>query len=88
MKKTQIRLFGKLKTWAPEGKVDVLIHSEMNPQLLRLAVADELKKMNSSFLGIAELCSSAVADESRILHENELLGDSKEFSLLPPVCGG
>ena len=88
MKMTQITLFGKLKKWAPKGSVEVMIHSEMNPQLLREAVAQELKKINSSFLGIAELCSSAVANESRILQENELLGDSKEFSLLPPVCGG
>ena len=88
MKTTQITLFGKLKKWAPKGSIEVAIHSEMNPRLLKEAVAAELKKMNSSFLGISELLSSAIANESRILQEDELLGNSNEFSLLPPVCGG
>ena len=88
MKTTQITLFGKLKKWAPEGSIEVAIYSEMNPRHLREAVAAELKKVNSSFLGISELLSSAVADESHILQEDENLGESNEFSLLPPVCGG
>lgn len=85
---SQITLFGKLKKWAPKGFVQVSIHPEMNPQTLREAVATELMKINSEFPGISDLVSSAVANESRILHEEELIGDSKEFSLLPPVCGG
>lgn len=88
MKTTQITLFGKLKKWAPKGSIEVAIDPEMNPRLLREVVAAELKKMNSSFIGISELLSSAVANESRILQEDETLGDSNEFSLLPPVCGG
>lgn len=88
MKTTQITLFGKLKKWAPKGSIEVVIDPEMNPRLLREAVAAELKKMNSSFIGISELLSSAIANESRILQEDELLGNSNEFSLLPPVCGG
>ena len=88
MRTTQITLFGKLKKWAPKGFVEVSIHPEMTPKTLREAVATELTKINSEFPGISDLGSSAVANESRILQEEEPIGDSKEFSLLPPVCGG
>lgn len=88
MKTTQITLFGKLRKWAPQGLIEVATQSEMNPQLLREVVARELSKRNPDFMGLSELLSSAVANESRVLREDELIGDSNEFFLLPPVCGG
>ncbi len=88
MNQSRIFLYGKLKTLAPKGELFVATSKEMTPHNLREAVATLLKNSNPDFGGIGELNSSAIADETRILSEKEPIGEAKEFSFLPPVCGG
>lgn len=88
MNQSRILLYGKLKAFAPKGEIFVATSKEMTPDALREAVATRLKNSNPDFGGLLELKSSALADETRILSEKETIGEGKEFSLLPPVCGG
>ncbi len=88
MTKSRILFFGKLKTLSPKGEIEVETDSEMTPQALREAVAIVLKERDPLFAGVCELQSSAVADATKILNEKAPIGNGREFSLLPPVCGG
>lgn len=88
MRKGRILLFGQLKTFCPHEMLEVDFEPSMTPEELRKRVSEKIKEKNSFFLGLCELQSSAIANETRILLENEPIGESREFSFLPPVCGG
>ncbi len=88
MNLNRVILFGKLKNLSPQGFIEVSISSEMTPQIFREEVAKVLSSINPKFKGISELNSSAVANDSRIIFENEPIGTSHEYFLLPPICGG
>ncbi len=88
MIQSRILLYGKLKAFAPKGEILVTTVETMTPDILREEVARTLKELSPNFGGISELKSSAIANDSRILSEKEPIGEGKEFSFLPPVCGG
>ena len=88
MNKSRILFFGKLKTLCLSEPVEVEVHPDMTPQDLRLKVSEVLLQRTKHFSGVQDLQSSALANESRILREGEAIGESREFSFLPPVCGG
>ena len=88
MNQSRILLYGKLKAFTPKGEILINTFKEMTPNILREEVAKKLKSFNPDFGGILELKSSAIANDLRILSEKEPIGDGKEFSFLPPVCGG
>ncbi|MFM8313458.1 MAG: MoaD/ThiS family protein [Deltaproteobacteria bacterium] len=85
---SRVRLFGKLKAYSTQGELFVSTLETMSTAEFRELVAQEIQKTHPEFPGAQELQSSAIANDSRILFEGEAIGDAREFSLLPPVCGG
>ena len=88
MSDSKILFFGKLKGYAPKEGVTLVVNPQMTVKQLRSLVAQRLAEVSSIFPGESELVSSAIANEDRVLKENETVGESREFSFLPPVCGG
>lgn len=83
----RVVLYGKLKPFSPTGPLQVLVSGDMTPRELRATVSVALS-VAPGFRGPDELVDCAVANEDRVLAEGERLGNGREFSLLPPVCGG
>lgn len=76
----KVRLFGAMRRYGTEAKIEV--SEPVSPLVLR-------KKLGEKFGWDQTLLSeSAIANESAILAETALIDRSCTVAVLPPVCGG
>ncbi|HTP29469.1 MAG TPA: hypothetical protein VMK12_27865 [Anaeromyxobacteraceae bacterium] len=88
--RVRVRLFGALRKYSSEPEIAFDVPRNTRVAALREHLTEILKRTHPAFDG-ALITASVLADESRILREDEEVGtsaDEASLALLPPVCGG
>ncbi len=88
MNDIEIRLFGAFRKYVSSGSVKVCIPSQFTVAQLKEIVKCELQRQSSEFTDYNLVYESAVATESEVLAEDDMVKDLRHLALLPPVCGG
>lgn len=84
-----VRLFGAFRQYAAD-ELTLELPRGAKVAALRGHVAEALRRRCPAFADEALLEHSVVADEHRVLSDDDLVGDGGPVCLavLPPVCGG
>ncbi|NUN05592.1 MAG: hypothetical protein HUU57_07510 [Bdellovibrio sp.] len=88
MNEIEIRLFGAFRKFVSSGSIKVHIPSQFTVAQLKEIVKCELQRQSSEFTDSNLVYESAVATESEVLAEDDMVKDLRHLALLPPVCGG
>jgi molybdopterin converting factor small subunit len=88
MNEIEIRLFGSFRKFISSGSIKVRIPSQITVAQLKEIVNCELQRQSSEFTDSNLVYESAVATESEVLAEDDMVKDLHRLALLPPVCGG
>lgn len=88
MKEIEIKLFGAFRKYVPTGKIVLQLEDISTVKQLKEKVQEKLLAQSSEYKGQNLVFESALATETEILTEEELVGGKICLALLPPVCGG
>lgn len=85
----EVQLFGVFKKGIPSGVLKIQTSETAEMRQVKRDIGNHLSTLwrNRSELTLL-LERSVLADESRILREQDLLENRSHLCLLPPVCGG
>jgi molybdopterin converting factor small subunit len=87
-KTVQIRLFGAFRNYSNESEIAVEIDSASSLMDIKAGLLRKLAVHGKEDAIRALLGQSAVANETRVLTESELVLPGMKLAILPPVCGG
>jgi molybdopterin converting factor small subunit len=85
----ELRLFGAFRKY--EGTAPVLtleVPQGASVVTLKQILGKTLRQKFENFDEDVLISESAIADEHRILLDDEVLAPSSRLAILPPVCGG
>ncbi len=88
MKEIEIKLFGAFRKYVPTGKIILQIKDISTVKLLKEKVQEKLLEQSLEYKGQNLVFESALATETEILRDEELVDGKTSLALLPPVCGG
>ncbi|OFZ21253.1 MAG: hypothetical protein A2X94_07285 [Bdellovibrionales bacterium GWB1_55_8] len=84
----EFRLFGALREYgSPDSMISIEIPAAISIAELRTHLASVIGAQKGDHARSLVL-DSAIADERRLLTDQDTLPETGTFSLLPPVCGG
>ncbi|BDG05555.1 MoaD/ThiS family protein [Anaeromyxobacter oryzae] len=87
----RVRLFGAFRKYSSGAELRVDVPSGTTVSALRARVGEALRAACPTFGDQGLLDVSVLADDERILDEDQALGDGHDeitLAVLPPVCGG
>lgn len=88
MNEVEIRLFGAFRKFVSSGSIKVQVPSQFTVAQLKEIVKCSLQSHYPDFTDSNLVYESALATESEVLVEDEIIKDLHHLALLPPVCGG
>lgn len=88
MSEIEIRLFGAFRKFVSSGSMKVQVPSHLTVAQLKEIVKCEIQSLSSDFKDSNLVYESALATESEVLAEDDIIKDLNHLALLPPVCGG
>lgn len=88
MKEIEIKLFGAFRKYVPSGKICLQLEGPSTARTLKEQIQEKILAQSSNYKGQNLVFESALATESAILSEEDLVDDKSSLALLPPVCGG
>jgi molybdopterin converting factor small subunit len=88
MNSVQIRLFGAFRNYSSESEIVVEIESALSLDQIKAGLLKKLSAVGKEDAIKTLLSQSAVANESRVLGESDLILPGMKLAILPPVCGG
>jgi molybdopterin converting factor small subunit len=88
MNSVQIRLFGAFRNYSNESEITVETDSALSLQEVKAGLLKKLSVSGKEDAIQTLLSQSAVANETRVLGESELVLPGMKLAILPPVCGG
>lgn len=84
----QIHLFGALRKFGSEGVLTLEFNEPCSVREIRELLKEKLaREFPLEFQG-ALIDRAALANDKRVLAEDEQIKETARLSLLPPVCGG
>jgi molybdopterin converting factor small subunit len=88
MKQVHVRLFGAFRNYSNESEIVVETDQALSLEEVKAGLL-KLLSINGQMDAIKTLLSqSAIANESRVLGDSELVLPGMKLAILPPVCGG
>lgn len=84
--KIEIKLFGQLKEYFETSGIEMELPEA--PLRVRELKAELLRQPGTSEMRRALVADSALASETQVLRDEDLIGGTGVYLLLPPVCGG
>jgi molybdopterin converting factor small subunit len=88
MNQVQVRLFGAFRNYSNESEVAIEVESALTLLEIKASILKKLTAPGKEDAIKTLLSQSAVANESRVLGESELVLPGMKLAILPPVCGG
>ena len=88
MNQLNLKLFGALRKYGVDAKLELSVPSVCTIGDLQHHLAEHLTKTHSDFVGPELLDECAFANEDRILLRDEMVPLNGFVAVLPPVCGG
>jgi hypothetical protein len=88
MKEIEIRLFGAFRRYVPAGKISLRIDCPLTARQLKEKIQEALQSQVPGFSESSLIAESALATETAVLGEEDVVTDLHGLALLPPVCGG
>ena len=87
--KLHVRLFGSLRSFEPQGFIDLEVPTEIRAQEIKTMIFESLKLKSKNWDQLESLIeSSALASEETLLEAHSKVNSHQLLALLPPVCGG
>ena len=87
MTTVEIKAFGAFRGYFPSGAFAVSLEAPFTVADLKRAIQSSLAGRFRDF-DEALVQDSALATDSRILRDQDVLNGDEDIAILPPVCGG
>ncbi|MBK9294773.1 MAG: hypothetical protein IPM57_10095 [Oligoflexia bacterium] len=88
MREIEIKLFGAFRNYVPTGMITIKLVDQLTAIQLKQKIQNLLQNQIKGFQDSTLVFESALATETEVLDEGEVINDKSNLALLPPVCGG
>lgn len=80
-------MFGAFRKYYP-GTLEITVPFGSSAQCIKSAIGIAIHEANPTFCDDELISKSALANQQRVLNDDEQITEHSSLAILPPVCGG